>query len=440
MLLDALDKSRGNIKVCLVQTPSPMLGLFIQDKLRGMFQSVSDTIIDLKTKSDMNLITSVQNVEPLDSIKWLALWDYTTKKTGVKLADIITTAKTSTTVVFLLTVENYRAYKEVKSALKDVDYVYDFYLPYLNKANMRYLYYQIVPKSFMLSPQLYSFVSKSYSGDVESVMTLFKSLASGNTCEKHSDITDICGLGSNTIENFVFTLLKDPPTTEKGLKRILSNRLKAGRELSEVYGFRSFYNFTLSSLKRILDIKQLRISGAVHKKMIQLPNGYDDNHLERYQRYIWQINKIPTTRILRLYFHLAKNKWTNDLEFINSIYGYFFEVISYEVLPNIKFETQEEIAKRELDLAKKALEQQKKEGRKDEKKYRLDLIKKYGYNRAMQMLAEEKETGAERAKIGKQEKSIEVMDAVEDKSVSAENSMADILNLLKQYRGIPSNQ
>ena len=391
--LSDLDSTRGNIKVCLVQSPSVQLVLYLQDKLRNQFGVTRNTLIDLSGNAELSMLKTVQNVEPLDSDRWFVLYNYG-KKNKVKLADVVSLVESSTTVVYFITVENYKFYKDVKSALKGVDFVYDFYLPYLNRANMSYLYMSIVDKNKQMTHNLYEFVCKNYSSDVDSVMTLFKTLQQGYEVKKQSDITKICGLGSNTIENFVFSLLKDAPETERGLKTTVVNRLKVGYALAEIYNYRSFYNFTLSAVKRILDIKQLRISGAIYKSMKELPSGFDENHLERYQKYIYRINNIPTTRILRLYFHLSKRNWSlGDIAFQQFIYNYYYELLMVEVLPNVHFETEEEAEKKDIEKQEAELRKAELKEQEVDRQHKLNLIQTYGYQMAMKMIKEEQTSG-----------------------------------------------
>ena len=386
MFLDALDKVNGNIKVVLIQSPSVQLILRIQDKIRAMLGTTRDTLITLEGRQELSMLKSVQNVEPLFSERWLVLYDYG-RKPKVKLADVLDIMKSSTTVVYFVTVENYKYYREVKNALRGIDFVYDFYLPYLNRINMGYLYYDIVSADKRMTTSLYDFVCKNYSRDVDAVMTLFGALAQGYEVKKQTDVTSICGLGSNTIENFVFSLLQDPPTSKRGLDSILKKRLTEVNALAEIYSYHKLYNFALSTVRRILSIKELRISGAVYKRMDSLPAGFDDQHLEKLQKYLWKINKIPTTRILRLYHHLSNCRWSDgDLAFQKTIYTYFLEILNYEVIPKLHFETEEEAQQKEIEKARKELEKARIKDREAEKQFRLKLIQEHGYLKAMQML------------------------------------------------------
>lgn len=450
MLLDAIDKSKGNIKVVLIQSPSIQLVLRMQDKIRTMFGTTRDTLITLESRQDMSMLKSVQNVEPIFSERWLVLYEYG-RKPKAKLADVLDVIRSSTTVVYFITVENYKYYREVKNALKGVDFVYDFYLPYLNRVNMGYLYYDMVEADKRMSSGLYDFVCKNYSRDVDAVMTLFGALAQGYEVTKQTDITAICGLGSNTVENFIFSLLQDPPTSKRGLDTILKKRLTEANAFAEMYTFHKFYNYALSTVRRILSVKELRISGAVYKRMDNLPAGFDDQHLEKLQKYLWRINKIPTTRILRLYYHLSNCRWADgDLAFQKTIYTYFLEILSYEVIPKLHFETEEEAQQKEIEKARKELEKARIKDKEADKQFRLKLIQEHGYLKAMQMLKDgvspvktsttTKKSKGKTANVGCKSSDLDDDFIIDDDSLEefpdsgTDDNMMSILSKLSAYR------
>lgn len=333
MLLRSLDDADGAIKVCLLQTPSQKLEMFMEDKLKRMLGSTNDTIIDLVNKKDIKEVKNIQTIDPPFAKKWLIRVDL--KKFGVN-KELLQLINESTTCLFFCKADKYVTYKSFKDLCKKVDYFYDFYLNTLRRNDLLYLYTCFVPQSNQLTKQLFDYVAQSYSADIEAIFDLFLELASGAEIKNRKDIADICGIGGNSIESFVFSLLKPPPITEKGVKTVLRNRLKAGLELADVYGLRKFYNFLNSALKSILDIKMLCMSGAVYKQLINLPDGYDERKLSKYQRYLWKIKEIPTTRILRCKYMLTQSQgWNDELEFVLFVYSYMLDLQRYEVQPYI---------------------------------------------------------------------------------------------------------
>lgn len=331
MLLRSLDDADGAIKVCLLETPSQKLEMFVEDKLKRMLKSTNDTIIDLINKKDIKEVKNIQTIDPPFAKKWLIRVDL--KKFGVN-KELLQLINESTTCLFFCKADRYVTYKSFKDLCKKVDYFYDFYLTSLRRNDLLYLYSAFVPQSNQLTKQLFDYVAQSYSTDIEAVFDLLLELASGTEIKNRKDIADICGVGGNSIESFVFSLLKPPPVTEKGVKTVLRNRIRAGLDLAEVYGLRKFYNFLNSALKSLLDIKMLCMSGAVYKQITNLPEGYDERKLVKYQRYLWKIKEIPMTRILRCkYMMIQSSGWNDEMEFILFVYSYMLDLQKYEVEP-----------------------------------------------------------------------------------------------------------
>ena len=173
------------------------------------------------------------------------------------------------------------------------------------------------------------------SSDVDSVMTLFRALQSGEKVEKKRDITDICGLGGNTVDSFILGLLKSEPKTAKGLRTILSNKLKLGSDLEDVLGWGKFWGYALNTVKALCDIKVLYISGTIYKSVRQLPDGYNEKKLGRYNRYLWKLNEIPLSKLLQVRVLLESRRWSSNLDFVKFLYEFYKKV----ALANISEET-----------------------------------------------------------------------------------------------------
>lgn len=430
MNLADLDKVRGQYKVILLQSPSSVLNMWLNDKIRFELGSNQDTIYDVKAKNDVRGIKVFQNTEPYMSRKWLV--NVELKSVGTK--DLVEVIKTSTTVVFFCVAENYRTYKNFKEALKGVDFVYDFYLTRLRKDDFLYLYRKYTAEGNTLTKKMYDYVYQSYSNDVEACMDLFKALQSGQTIETRKDVADICGVGKNSIESFVLSLLSDPPSTVKGLKTVMGNRMKAGVELAEIYKWRSFYNLVNSCVDCFIDIKMLRISGAIYKRIDRLPEGYDEKKLSRYQRYLWKIHQLPMSMLLTLKTHLMRGQWLSELEFLRFLYGYWYERVVIEVVPK----AEEQVQAKLTEIETKRLESNRKaeaSANKAETLKRVELIEKYGLVRAKEILAsgEAIDSAVNRGSVGvaatqavKSRKSKE-----EEKVITAEEAAAFFNNYLR---------
>lgn len=382
MLLSELDKGVKQMRVMLLQTSSKALEMYLYDFIRGSLSSTRDTVLQVNSKRDFRRIKEIYNIQPPYAERWLVQVDLGKIGKGVKeLVDIISD---STTVCYMCVADTYVQYKTFKEASSKIEGVFDFYINTLRRKDFLYLYKKLVPSDCTLSKTLYDYVVQSYSADIGAVFDLFTSLRNGVKFNTRGDIAEVCGVGRNSVESFAFSLLKDLPMTEKGLKKVIKNRISAGVELAEVYGWGKFnkaLNFCLSAL---VDIKELQISGVVYKRLANLPQGYDERRLSKYQRYLWRIEKIPLSRILRLKVCFS-NRWFNKVDFLNSMYAFIKDAEVYEVLPNkVANSPVDKLAKQKqiADELKKARERAEKS---DRKAKRLELIRKYGLQRGQSM-------------------------------------------------------
>lgn len=336
MLLSTLNQKGIAPSVVLVQCPSNILNLFIEDKLKVLLGSTQDTVFTLKNKKDLKEIHMICNVQPFLSKKWLYmvnLDNYTPDKEFFNLV------KESTTVCYLLTCSKYSTFKKIKDSLKGVPVIWDFYIGFLKSADMGYLFNEFVVKTNknkLVSKDTYQYIKDGYSNDVDAVITLFDYLRTSGDDEKEltkQKITELCGLGGNTLESFVFTLLKEAPkATERSFKTVMRRRFKAGVELAEVYDWDTFGNYLNKVVYNIICIKELQISNAIYKSIRDLPDGYDEKTLSRYNRYLWRIKNIPMSRILRLKATLSERKWYSATDFMFFMYRYYKSQIISETL------------------------------------------------------------------------------------------------------------
>lgn len=318
MILRDLSDKNISCNVVIFQTSSEKLRMFVQDMLKRRYKCNSDTILSCSGKSDYKRIKDIINIVPPFADKWFIDVDLDSCKDS-EFVDLVIN---STTCLFFCNVKKYYLYKKFKDSLRKKNGVFDFYITYLRKNDFIFLYDAFVAQDKRLSKVLFDYVLQSYSSDIEAVFDLFIELSKGKKIESRKDIADICGIGGNSVESFLISMLKAPPTTAKGLKTVLRNRLRAGLELSEVYSYASFYFRLKNVLVSFIQLKMLMISGVVYKQIYKLPDGYDERSLYKYQRYIWRLKEIPLSRILRLYNALGKSTWKSDLDFLNFVYGY----------------------------------------------------------------------------------------------------------------------
>ena len=186
-----------------------------------------------------------------------------------------------------------------------------------------YLYDAFTLSDNKLSKQLFDYAVQSYSGDIEAVFDLLLALNSGQKFESRQDIAEVCGLGGLSVESYIFSLLKPVSGSDKGLKTVIKNRVKAGVDLGNTIGFQKMYNFTAKSIMLFCELKMLIISGVIYKSVRNLPDSFDEKALAKYQKYIWRLKEIPLSDLLRLRQCMGAYAWHNGSDFLNFIYKYY---------------------------------------------------------------------------------------------------------------------
>lgn len=344
MQLARLDDRDAEINVVLVQTTSTKLNLLLYDKIKKKCNANNESTIVVESKRDLNKVKDVLGVRPPFTERWFVPIDFNTFF-DPSIIDVI---KSATTCVFFLTCHKYGMYKRVKQGLKGESGVYDFYISYLRRPDFLYLYDGFVHEENKLSKQLYDFTVKSYSNDVEAVMNLFVELANKRKFESRKDIASVCGIGGLSSEAFIFDFLKPISGSDKGLHKVIKNRLQAGKELGESMGFGYLYNSMRKHLGIFIELKVLMISGVVYKDASHLPEnilidskslkeaketgngGFVEEDLVKNQKYIWRLKEIPLSQLLRMYTLLGKERWRDGTYLMKFVYSFYeFEAKNY---------------------------------------------------------------------------------------------------------------
>lgn len=315
--IDTLGKS---LRTLIIQTPSDNLRLFVQDKFKDLYGCTQDTIITIENKKDLKSVQNLCVLQPFGSSKWLFLVNLD----KVPVDEVLRVAKMNETGLFFCSVSKYFLFKKFKDGLKDTEGVGDMYINYIRRADFLYIYTEFTKANGnTLTNDLYNYVVKNYSGDIDSVFTLFRALKDGEHIQTKKDVSDLCGLGGNTIDSLVLGILKSEPNTDKGLKKVVRDKIQAGVDLSEDLPWSKMWAFANSFLSNLRDLKMLYISGVVYDRLVSLPDTYDAKKLSRLIRYLWFIKITPMSKILQLQVVLQKKRWTCELDYINFIYRYY---------------------------------------------------------------------------------------------------------------------
>lgn len=325
MLLSEIDK-RGKLKrlnVVLLQTPSELLEIFVEDRLKAFAKASSETSFKVDSKKSLKEVSSTVTVEPFGAEKWFVRIDLD----KVSITDISKIITENSTSIILCTVSSYQKFKKFKDIFAELDDFLSYYISYLKSLDVDYIYETLVPKEYRLDDKLYTLAKKRYSSDVDVMMKLIQGVSIGQEIRNKDELTECCGLGGATIDKFIIGLLTSTPQTAKGLKTVIKNKFRQVDELQKVLNWDKTWQYSLGTVRSISDIKMLYIGGDVYKSISRLPKGYDEKRLSKYNRYLDTIKKIPFSRILQLKSLLEENKWSNYTCFEAFIYKYMTVVM-----------------------------------------------------------------------------------------------------------------
>lgn len=324
MFLRDLDRFNENPDVLLMVTNSSRLEEFLRDKMKKHYHVGTESIIEIESKENLKQVKDLQGIAPPFADRWFVSvnMDKFDIKANSELFDII---KNSTTCFFFVTSTLYANYKKLKDLLSKDNTInlYDYYLKTLRKTDFLYLYDAFVRENDRLTPSLFKFVFNNYNSNVDAFFNLLLRLNEGVKVSTQKDIVDICGIGGLSTESYILSLVKPLSGSDKGLRTVIRNKLKAGKELGDVYGYEKFYRFINKNIECFCEIKMLTISGVVYRKIKDLPDGYDEQRLAHYNKYLPALSEVPLSELLRIKQSLGNKVWKTDMDLLEFLYSYY---------------------------------------------------------------------------------------------------------------------
>ena len=306
-----LDDNLNDLDVVLLQTTCDRIDELLFAKVQNRLNISNDNVIHIRTKEDFDTVKSLQGILTPTEGRWLIYCDTTI---FIETNNLIDLMLHSNTCIFFIKVNYYKTYKDIKTRLKTKN-VFDYYVTYLNRPNLLYIYDSLVPKSNGLTTQVITYLSKNYSSDIEQIFQLFDALRSGKVIDKPNDVVKCVGIGGNNIESFIFSLLTPISGSTKGLKLVKKKRYTQAYSIYNALGPKRFYDFYKKTLQDFLDIQMLRLTDVVYDSLIGLEDPY--NHLARYNRYLYKFKELDISSIMRLMSFLPV-----DFESQVSVYSY----------------------------------------------------------------------------------------------------------------------
>ena len=313
-MLEALTDREVNVHTMMQD--SGKLDLFVYNMLKKATSGNKDTVIYVNKKSDVEEMSDLSLVMPMNADQWLFIISYDkVKRHRRKIIELIKQKNPSSK--YLVSFEKYIDFKRFNDDLGSM--VNSMYLKNLNQKDARFLF-----RKYKFDKDLFQFIFYSYRSEVEKMMTLLSFLDMGQTVRSRKDVTDLVGVSTGSIQHFIFQLLGKKPLSLKSQGIIVKNRTVTISELAKVYGVRQLKGIITNSVKDILDIKSLNLTGVLYKSIDKIPEGYDSTRLLKYKPFYAKILDVPYIRILDLYLLLYNERsWNSELDMYRFIYTYY---------------------------------------------------------------------------------------------------------------------
>lgn len=313
-MLEALTDREVNVHTMMQD--SGKLDLFVYNMLKKATNGNKDTVIYVNKKSDVEEMSDLSLVMPMNAEQWLFIISYDkVKRHRRKIIELIKQKNPSSK--YLISFDKYVDFKRFNDDLGSM--VNSMYLKNLNQKDVRFLF-----RKYKFDKDLFQFIFYSYRSEVEKMMTLLSFLDMGQTVKSRKDVTDLVGVSTGSIQHLIFQLLGKKPLSLKSQGIIVKNRTVTVSELAKVYGVRQLKGIITNSVKDILDIKSLNLTGVLYKSIDKIPEGYDSTRLLKYKPFYAKILDVPYIRILDLYLLLYNERsWNSELDMYRFIYTYY---------------------------------------------------------------------------------------------------------------------
>lgn len=313
-MLETLTEKEVNVH--LYMCDSGKLDMYVYNLLKSVTHGTKDTILYVNKKSDVEEMSDLALVMPYQAEQWLFIINYDkVKRHRKKIIDLIKQKHISSKYLI-----SFSKYIDFKKFIDDVGTTANsMYLKNLSLRDVRFLF-----RKHKLSKDLFQFVYCSYRSEVEKLMELLDYLDNGQVVKTRKEITDLVGISTGSVQHFIFQLLGTPPKTIKSREKVIKNRCLTLTELSKVYGVRGIKTILTNSVKDILDIKTLNLTGVLYKSIDNIPEGYDSKKLLRYKAFYGKILDISYSRILELYLLLYnEGSWSSELDMYRFLYTHY---------------------------------------------------------------------------------------------------------------------
>lgn len=314
------DLKKDSITVHLLYTDSSKLELLVYDTLKKRCEAGQESIFDVKTVSEFNVMLDMLSIPPLLANKWLVVLDYKRFASQVKKYPGI--FKSCETALFLVKVDNYRGYLEFKEMVKGTP-VNEMYLSSLSFRDVSWLL-----KGCAISNNLVDYVHKSYRREPDKILDLKKELDNGLRVESRRDIISVCGTGSSTVQAYAMSLLTVNVNTDTGASMSIRRKITEGLDLARSLKVGTFRNYLGAAFRDIIYIKEMYLNGDIYDEIRGIPEVFEEKKLMRYRVFLNRILTIPLEVMVEFYVKINESGyWYRESDFVSYLYGVYADLL-----------------------------------------------------------------------------------------------------------------
>jgi len=319
-VLESLANIAPNVLNIIIYNDSASIEYISRGIIKDRFEAHKDFVFDLDNTKKIMDVKSASYVSPLYGSKWLihVNADKMSKSDLLKLLKV--NSKHCLTVYWTTKYFVYKwliSHDEVK---KQGVYSGEYYLGKLSESDIYFVRDRLGVKKDAVDKKVMLYLHKNYRYDPQAVCNFFMEVKSGAEVKTDKDVIDVIGLGKNSVDNFVVSLLSAKSCSVKSV----SKALRVLNELSSEYKYNTIRSYMLSTLEGFLDMKVLQLSGYYKGYNASIPDYMDTKRLSRLKRFEYCIlEEISMQMILNLKLALLSQEGFNyEVSLIKTVIVY----------------------------------------------------------------------------------------------------------------------
>ena len=315
MLLE-LKNSLQDTYNLIVFSKSARFDRLILDMVKSELEAKGDTLFIVTSPAEFKEAKGISMNLPFVGGRWVISYDVSKVKSNKELVEALKAISSSRCTIFFC--RDYKVFRfladsnEVKNQGKFTKIIYG---TRLDSGDIPFLYETLVSEgNRSLQGPLFNKFVKEYRFNVDAVFELFELLEQGKTFAAMKDIVAAVGLGRNSVNALIITMLKSKASTEKGKKMAIKKFLFQFQDLSADIEPDTIINFMLVALRNMITLKELQIMGkyTTVRQVLDVSENFDLTGVTRLRGFeTILLEDISLVQLLEFYELLSELKSKN---------------------------------------------------------------------------------------------------------------------------------